>query len=75
MDERAITVNLELRLEGESLSGSAEENGQRTHFLGWLGLLGAIDRLVYAARLRGGPDNSAPGPVAGLGADLTRRTK
>jgi len=47
MDEETLTVTLELRLDGEFISGRATgESGEIVEFDGWLGLLAALDALV-----------------------------
>ena len=47
MEARDITVTLELRSTGDSLSGCArDEHGAERRFSGWLGLVAAIDELV-----------------------------
>lgn len=50
MNELALTIRLELELAEGSLSGSAvDPDGERTAFIGRLGLLATIDALVAAA--------------------------
>jgi hypothetical protein len=47
MDEATLNVTLELRIDGDALSGRAiREDGARIDFDGWLGLLAALDALV-----------------------------
>ena len=47
MDEPTLTVTLELRVDGDALSGRATgENGESIEFDGWLGLLAALDAFV-----------------------------
>jgi hypothetical protein len=47
MDEPSLTVTLELRVEGDALSGRATgENDESIEFDGWLGLLAALDAFV-----------------------------
>jgi hypothetical protein len=47
MDGTTITVTLELRVEGDSLTGRASDGaGSVRSFAGWLGLVAAIDALV-----------------------------
>jgi hypothetical protein len=47
MDDATLTVTLELRIDGDSLSGRAtSDTGETVEFDGWLGLLGALDALV-----------------------------
>ena len=50
MDDRRITIALELRLAGDSLTGRAtDDTGANRSFSGWLGLVTALDGLVSAA--------------------------
>ena len=54
MKGTAITISLELRLSEGSLHGQvADSSGSTTDFLGWVGLIAAIDALL--------PDDQAPG--------------
>jgi hypothetical protein len=47
MDDASFTVTLELRLDGENISGRAVgDDGEAVEFDGWLGLLAALDALV-----------------------------
>ena len=47
VDDASITVTLELRIDGEWLSGRAVGgDGEAVGFDGWLGLLAALDALV-----------------------------
>ena len=47
VDDASITVTLELRIDGEWLSGRAVGgDGEAVEFDGWLGLLAALDALV-----------------------------
>ena len=47
MDDASFTVTLELRIDGEWLSGRAvRADGEAVEFDGWLGLLAALDALV-----------------------------
>jgi hypothetical protein len=47
MDDATLTVTLELRIDGDVISGRATgDNGEGIDFEGWLGLLGALDALV-----------------------------
>jgi hypothetical protein len=47
MDEATLTVTLELRIDGDAISGRATgDNGEIVAFDGWLGLLAALDELV-----------------------------
>ena len=50
VEDRTITITLELRVAGESLTGSATEaGGAAREFSGWLGLVSALDALVPSA--------------------------
>jgi hypothetical protein len=47
MEDATLTVTLELRIDGDSLSGRATgDGGEIVEFDGWLGLLAALDTLV-----------------------------
>ena len=47
MDDVNLTVTLELRIDGDTLSGQAIREGfDPVEFDGWLGLVGALDALV-----------------------------
>ena len=47
VDDARITVTLELRIDGEWLSGRAVgDDGEAVEFDGWLGLLAVLDALV-----------------------------
>jgi hypothetical protein len=47
MDDATLNVTLELRIDGDALSGRAiGEDGASIDFDGWLGLLAALDALV-----------------------------
>jgi hypothetical protein len=47
MDDETLTITLELRIEGELISGRATgRSGEIVEFDGWLGLLAALDALV-----------------------------
>jgi hypothetical protein len=49
VDDASFTVTLELRIDGEWLSGRAVgADGASVEFDGWLGLLAALDALVQA---------------------------
>jgi|KBSMisStandDraft_5_1062788.scaffolds.fasta_scaffold1513170_1 hypothetical protein len=49
MDDATLTVTLELRIDGEFISGRViPEDGESLDFDGWLGLLAALDSLVPA---------------------------
>ncbi|HEY1274606.1 MAG TPA: FAD-binding oxidoreductase [Thermoleophilaceae bacterium] len=59
MDANTISISLELRLADDALSGRASAAaGRRRDFVGWLGLMAAIDAL-----LPGGAQAAAPGAV------------
>jgi hypothetical protein len=48
--DKAVNITLELRVEGEELVGRARNGtGEGREFLGWLGLLCAIDALLEDA--------------------------
>lgn len=48
VDDGTVTISLELRFEGDSLSGRASDGtGAAVDFTGWLGLVSAIDALVF----------------------------
>jgi len=47
MDDATLTATLELRIDGEFISGRViGEDGESHDFDGWLGLLAALDALV-----------------------------
>ena len=47
MDAETVTLVLELRIDGESIAGSAADSvGAVRKFVGWLGLVAAIDALL-----------------------------
>jgi hypothetical protein len=49
MENATLTVTLELRFDGDALSGRATGSDGRTlEFDGWLGLLSALDAFVPA---------------------------
>ena len=49
MDDATLTVTLELRFDGDALSGRATgDDGVSVDFDGWLGLLAALDAFVPA---------------------------
>jgi hypothetical protein len=49
MSEQTISISLELRLTGDSLAGRARNGtGADREFIGWIGLLAAIDALTSA---------------------------
>ena len=48
-DDRTIHIDLELRLQGDEVRGTAVAGGEPPHeFRGWLGLIAALDALVAA---------------------------
>jgi hypothetical protein len=48
--DKAVNITLELRVDGDELVGRARNGtGEGREFLGWLGLLGAIDALLEEA--------------------------
>ena len=53
MNEATLTVTLELRIDGDAMSGRATgDNGESVDFDGWLGLLAALDALVPPRQTR-----------------------
>ena len=56
-------IEIEVRVEGEAISGEARRDAGRSKpFTGWLGLIGALDGLLGdTAALR--PDAAAPNPT------------
>jgi hypothetical protein len=49
--DKAVTIKLELRVDGDELVGTARNGtGEDREFLGWLGLLSAIDGLLADAQ-------------------------
>ena len=47
MESTRVHISLELDLEGDTLSGQASDGaGSERDFLGWLGLVAAIDALL-----------------------------
>ena len=56
VDDRSITITLELDVAGESLTGRATDcTGAARTFSGWLGLVTALDGLV-----NGDPSDALP---------------
>ncbi len=50
MDRQTIVIRLELHPDDESLSGRASDtSGVTREFVGWMGLVAAIDALVPAS--------------------------
>jgi hypothetical protein len=47
--DKVVTITLELRVEGDELAGHANNGSGGRPFLGWLGLLCAIDALIEEA--------------------------
>jgi hypothetical protein len=56
MNDETITITLELRLDGDSVSGRAHNgSGPAGEFSSWLGLVSAIETLVDHARAEPAP--------------------
>jgi hypothetical protein len=67
--QQTVVIRLELQLTGDSLTGRVSDGrGAAEAFVGWLGLLGAIDALLPA-------DAAVPGAAAELEASDERGTK
>jgi hypothetical protein len=50
---RATHIALDLRLDGEQISGHADDGkGHPESFSGWMGLIGSLDRLLERAQVR-----------------------
>jgi hypothetical protein len=50
---RATHIALDLRLDGEQISGRADDGtGEPESFSGWMGLIGSLDRLLERAQAR-----------------------
>ena len=65
MDGAPLIVTLELRVDGELISGRAiDDRGETVEFDGWLGLLAALDTLVLTASV---PAPSTPTSDASSG--------
>ena len=57
-----VHIDIDVRIDGDQIAGHAGDGvSQPRPFLGWLGLIGALDRLV-------GDSGSAEGPVPGSAA-------
>jgi hypothetical protein len=64
-----IEINLELELDGETVSGRAHcANGEIREFSGWIGLMGLVDSLLEGARNGVGARADKP-PEEGANAD------
>jgi hypothetical protein len=64
-----IEITLELRLDGDTVSGRARSaGGEAREFAGWIGLLGMVDSIVEGAR-NGGPANNHQNPEESTNAD------
>jgi hypothetical protein len=54
--KRTITISLELRVDGDTVSGLAtDQAGATAEFAGWLGLVSALDTLVSEPSLPAEP--------------------
>jgi hypothetical protein len=61
---QAVVIRLELHLDGDSLTGRASDGtGAAREFVGWLGLVAAIDGLV------GGTAPGSPPPASVMNLD------
>ena len=61
---KKITINLQLELNGDSLSGEARTGSGTTRtFSSWLGLIGALDLLVGDGGSDGATGDARPGSV------------
>jgi hypothetical protein len=50
MDRTTLSINLDVELEGEHVRGRASDpRGGSLPFVGWLGLIAALDALIAAA--------------------------
>lgn len=62
-DGRQITINLELEVDGDTMTGKARTgSGSTRTFSGWLGLIGALDLLVVDGA-EGPTGEARPGAV------------
>jgi hypothetical protein len=52
MSSETLVIRLEIRLDGDSLTGSAYDGAAERTFSGWLGLVAAIDALVQSGASR-----------------------
>ncbi len=61
---KKITINLELEVDGDTMSGEARTGSGTTRtFSSWLGLIGALDMLVGDGGSPEGGADSRPGSV------------
>lgn len=69
MTSYTVHIDLDVRMDGDQIAGHAGDGvGQPTPFLGWLGLIGALDRLLGRPGSAGEPAASiTPGPDTGGG--------
>ena len=62
-DGKQITINLQLEVQGDTMSGEARTGSGTTRaFSSWLGLIGALDMLVGDGA-EGLPGDARPGSV------------
>ena len=45
-----LHIDLDIRVHGDEVEGSASRDGQATHFRGWIELLAALDELISGAQ-------------------------
>lgn len=63
-DGKKITINLQLEVDGDTMSGEARTGSGTTRtFSSWLGLIGALDMLVGDGASPEGGAESRPGSV------------
>ena len=56
MNATTIEINLELELDGDTVTGCARfADGSSRRFSGWIGLMGLVDSLLEGAPGRGRP--------------------
>ena len=69
MTSHTVHIDLDVLMDGDQIAGRAGNGvGQPTPFLGWLGLLEALDRLMGHPEPAGRPASSVtPGPDTGTG--------
>ena len=61
---KQITINLELEVQGDTMSGEARTgSGTTRSFSSWLGLIGALDMLVGDGATDGPSGEARPGSV------------
>ena len=59
MNATTIEINLELELDGDTVTGCARfADGSSRRFSGWIGLMGVVDSLLEGAPGRGRPANA-----------------